>query len=717
MISFITRLWFFIVISSSLLFSQPFWEGGEGPYGGTLLDFAFNSQDHIYGAGYYGIFKSTNNGQKWEAINSEFLSLFNQINNIVIDQLNNIYIATYQGIYKSTDDGATWAAVNNGLINVFITIIDINSSGVLFAADFSNIYRSEDGGANWVPVNNGLPPNTTVWDFAFDPVTNEIFAGTPSGVFSSTDNGDNWTDITSNLPSSVTVTCLALSPTGDYSGDDYIYAGTSEGVYRYSRTLNTWLHLATGLGVLYIYSLAVSQQGDIFAGTATGVFRHLANASEWTQLTMPLIFSYINTLVFTSLGYLIASEDWGGPLLSMDNGNNWTRIITGLTAYGIISFYYAHQLSKFFMGSDAGFFKGLKALTGWQLMYPAGNPFFFAAATVYSLGYLFVGTFSSGIYRSSDEGATWQQINNGLTSLLITALVVNSLGHLYASTQGGGVFFSDNNGDSWSPLNTGLSSLFITCLALSHLGVLYAGTINDGIYKYNNNTSQWEHLTLSGLVSLYVVAMTINLAGDIFAVTGNNELYLLQSNAAAWVALSIAATYIHDIILRRTGSRGVTEEIFVADISGVYSSTDNGSTWELKNTGLSLGLSTSKFAADSSGGIYLAAGGRGAFRGGGGPNIIKITDDELPVDFALYQNYPNPFNPSTAIKFSLSGNSFVKLEVFNSLGEKVETLVSENLSPGSYEYEYKAGELSGGVYFYRISADNFTQTKKFMLLK
>src|SRR5690606_4062786 len=105
MISFITRYWFFNVISYLLFFCLPFGEGGEGPYGGTLLDFAFNSQDHIYGAGYYGIFKSTNNGQKWEAINSEFLSLFNQINNIVIDQLNNIYIATYQGIYKSTDDG------------------------------------------------------------------------------------------------------------------------------------------------------------------------------------------------------------------------------------------------------------------------------------------------------------------------------------------------------------------------------------------------------------------------------------------------------------------------------------------------------------------------------------------------------------------------------------------------------------------------------------
>ena len=100
-----------------------------------------------------------------------------------------------------------------------------------------------------------------------------------------------------------------------------------------------------------------------------------------------------------------------------------------------------------------------------------------------------------------------------------------------------------------------------------------------------------------------------------------------------------------------------------------------------------------------------------------------ITDVEtpgnktLPKEFSLYQNYPNPFNPSTTIQFTLPKESFTKLEIFNALGQKVSTLVSENLSSGIYKYKWDAGGFSSGVYFYRIIADNFVQTKKLLLIK
>jgi len=100
-----------------------------------------------------------------------------------------------------------------------------------------------------------------------------------------------------------------------------------------------------------------------------------------------------------------------------------------------------------------------------------------------------------------------------------------------------------------------------------------------------------------------------------------------------------------------------------------------------------------------------------------------ITDVEVPYnktipkEFKLFQNYPNPFNPSTTIQFSLPKESFTKLEIFNALGEKVSTLVSEMLSPGVYKYKWDAYRFSSGVYFYRIIADNFVQTKKLLLLK
>ena len=96
---------------------------------------------------------------------------------------------------------------------------------------------------------------------------------------------------------------------------------------------------------------------------------------------------------------------------------------------------------------------------------------------------------------------------------------------------------------------------------------------------------------------------------------------------------------------------------------------------------------------------------------------VKNISSGIPDNYYLEHNYPNPFNPSTTIQFSIPEQSFVKLEVFNSLGEKVSTLASENLKAGTYEFEWNAKGLSSGVYFYRLSTENFNQTKKLLLMK
>jgi hypothetical protein len=85
--------------------------------------------------------------------------------------------------------------------------------------------------------------------------------------------------------------------------------------------------------------------------------------------------------------------------------------------------------------------------------------------------------------------------------------------------------------------------------------------------------------------------------------------------------------------------------------------------------------------------------------------------------FALRQNYPNPFNPSTTIEFDIPHTSFVTLEIFNLLGQKVVTVLAENLKAGTYRIPWNANNLSSGVYFYRLNAGTFVDTKKFLLLK
>jgi len=97
---------------------------------------------------------------------------------------------------------------------------------------------------------------------------------------------------------------------------------------------------------------------------------------------------------------------------------------------------------------------------------------------------------------------------------------------------------------------------------------------------------------------------------------------------------------------------------------------------------------------------------------------IKNEKSKIPVLFALYQNYPNPFNPTTTINYSIPKASLVTIKVYDILGRVISTLVNGEKSAGNYSVQFSAiGGLSSGVYFYRMQAGGFVQTKKLLLLK
>jgi len=90
---------------------------------------------------------------------------------------------------------------------------------------------------------------------------------------------------------------------------------------------------------------------------------------------------------------------------------------------------------------------------------------------------------------------------------------------------------------------------------------------------------------------------------------------------------------------------------------------------------------------------------------------------QIPSRFVLEQNYPNPFNPTTTISFSLPSKSFVSLKVFDLIGRDVATIVSEEISAGSYSRQWNATNMPSGVYFYRLQTGSFNETKKLVLLR
>lgn len=96
---------------------------------------------------------------------------------------------------------------------------------------------------------------------------------------------------------------------------------------------------------------------------------------------------------------------------------------------------------------------------------------------------------------------------------------------------------------------------------------------------------------------------------------------------------------------------------------------------------------------------------------------VKEIEAAIPKKFQLYQNFPNPFNPSTTIQFALPKKAKVLMTLYDILGREVTTLINEEREAGIHQVIFQANELSSGIYFYRIQADQFHQTKKLILMK
>jgi flagellar hook assembly protein FlgD len=102
--------------------------------------------------------------------------------------------------------------------------------------------------------------------------------------------------------------------------------------------------------------------------------------------------------------------------------------------------------------------------------------------------------------------------------------------------------------------------------------------------------------------------------------------------------------------------------------------------------------------------------------------VTKQVDSAIPKEYTLGQNYPNPFNPETSIRISLPKSEMVEIAVFNALGQKIRTLVSQKMAAGSHmavwDGRNDAGQfVSSGIYFYSLKAGDFAKTKKMVMVK
>jgi hypothetical protein len=151
----------------------------------------------------------------------------------------------------------------------------------------------------------------------------------------------------------------------------------------------------------------------------------------------------------------------------------------------------------------------------------------------------------------------------------------------------------------------------------------------------------------------------------------------------------------------------------------------NGSTWSALSSGMSGGTPVQVLAIAVFNSVPYAGGD---FNNAGGITVnniarwgntvgVKTINNEIPESFMLKQNYPNPFNPSTNIEFSIAKEGFVKLTVYNSLGQVIYDIINGEMKAGNYKVTFDAGSLSTGVYYYELFNGNFRETKKMILAK
>ncbi|MCL4550291.1 MAG: T9SS type A sorting domain-containing protein [Bacteroidetes bacterium] len=352
-------------------------------------------------------------------------------------------------------------------------------------------------------------------------------------------------------------------------------------------------------------------------------------------------------------------------------------------------------------------------------------------------GYWFISGPFWGLFQSKDKGTTWES-NIDLSDVGdifpkdSTDVLVSVIGKGIYSSRGSGVsWYESDKGirPDWDSTGQWLGGTGIGTFTKSAEGYLFAGSGEyygggSGVARSKDRGQTW-HYTNKGLLDTTVAYLATSSNGRVIASSVGRHsqdplfevsdsiphLFISTNSGDSWCALFHGADY--------QKFSGYNPVALFKNI--IFSTYYNGKIYFMSDTGKarqSLGLKGS-FAIDSSGFVYIGTLGS-LLKSDQSLNVlssISLPTVSLPIHSFLYQNYPNPFNPTTLIKYSLAQTSLVNLSIYDVLGRKVATLVDKEQSLGNYEVEFDGSNLASGVYFYRIQAGSFIQTKKFMLIK
>jgi len=387
--------------------------------------------------------------------------------------------------------------------------------------------------------------------------------------------------------------------------------------------------------------------------------------SGWYQVYEPAANKYINTIQFTSgnTGYaaLWSYSNTGGLLKTTNAGVNW-EIVTPPGA-------------------------------AWDLSFLDDNT-----------GYI---DFYNGMDRTcktSNGGINWVQQDSLYDLYGLRFFDVNT--GFVAAKYGGGKR-TTNGGNNWTYFpSSGCWHQIVSICCLTAESYVVGGS---GFSKTTNSGTNWINTPVVDDGAIYFFNATTGIwasySGRIYKTTnaGNNWFTFDSINTSSLDYRNIM------FVNENTG-------YLSAHYNYIYKTTNGGHNWSQQVINSSNGIEYVYFINPNTG---YAGGYNGAIykTTTGGTVFVNKISTEIPSAYSLSQNYPNPFNPSTVVRFSLSVVSNVVLKVYDVNGREVEVLVNERLQPGTYQTDWNGSKYSSGVYFYKIQAGDFSETKRMLLIK
>ena len=663
-----------------------------------------------------GAFRSDDLG---ETYTNPFSLLGGELDNVLSVAINtftplgvgdgDVFIGTDDnGIYYSSNDGATWTDITYNLnteTDEVIRSIVVKEDGAGIAGrDRVFVGTHGDGvwyidygagsvlGAVWTEANGGETlDQSVVHAFTVEP-SGVLYAGTDEGVFRSDDDGVNWTQVLDDVVarSLLVFTC---------GGTEYVMAGTDgDYVWRAATAVpGLWTQFngltappngtVSGLRSSTVLALFFDEQEELlYAGTQDeGIHRSDDCGELWEQvsnLSLQDGYRVIQALLYDDqTGRLYGGTYGFGVIMSDDLGDivlDWTSLNHGLT-----------------------------------------NPWVYSLALdrVNSMNYLYSGTWGDGVFRSTNGGETW--LYSGLADRIVYDMDANDDHILFAATDLGEVYRTVDNGLTWQEI--GVASTPIWALGIDH-GVLanasddvmYAGSFGDGAYKSTDQGFTW---TQTGLTDAHVFDFTFGSVGAIvdaiFAATSKGVMYSTD-DGTTWTVLNAGLTVVDARAVLFTGA-----ELLVGTWGGGAFVYDVGLGKWVRD-GMPGGHITTFAFNPGTGEVFSSLDDEGLFRKMFTPSVTAtedVLDGEVPDQFYLEQNYPNPFNPQTTIRFGLPVATETSLTIYDMLGRTVQVVQSGHLSAGIHEISFDAQKMAGGLYIFRLETPERMITRTMTLIK